>query len=62
METHDVYVKKIIQKPYKHIDLENCCWEVVVEVYYDGRFDERTIKACTKTEIQKYKPGYSWVE
>ena len=62
MTTHDVYVKEIIQGPYYYADKNEGYWKVVIQVYCDGRFDERTMKANTIQEIEKYKPGYSWVE
>ena len=62
MDTQDIYVKEIVKGPYYYAGNDRCGWEIIIEVYCDGNFTFRTMTADTKEELEKYIPGYSWVE
>lgn len=59
MNTLDVVVHKVLSEPSKRIDDEFCCWEVTVMAGSGYSPDQKEIvRKCTKTEIEKIKPGY----
>lgn len=57
MNLVDVYITKIIEKPYE----ENGAWIVKVMTDCYGNKEEKTITCFSKKEIKKYKVGYSWL-
>lgn len=62
MNRIDITIEKILTQPKQVITDELCCWEVEVECNCYGAIYRKIFRATSKKEIEKYKPGFTWME
>jgi hypothetical protein len=62
MNLVDVFVSKVIKPPYQVVTYDVCCYEAIVETDCYGRRQNKTVRAITRQEIEKYTVGFSWKE
>lgn len=61
MNLIDARIVAVLESPRQVVDEELCCWEVKVLTDCYGCEKERTFRATSKTEIDRYKKGYTWM-
>ena len=61
MNLVDITIIEIISEPRQLIDDEFCCWEVVVKTDCYGSIRTETFRAISKSIIDMYCVGYTYL-
>lgn len=62
MNLIDVSIVEILEEPKQIVTDELCCWEVKVKTSCYGSNKEKVFRSISKSGIDKYKVGYTWME